>query len=228
VLSAELHAHSSASYDGRDGIERLLERAAEVGLDALAVTDHDTFAASEAAAERAPEYGLVGIRGIEVSSAAGHVLGLGVSERIEPDRSFADTIDRIHDAGGIAVVPHPFQEMRSGVIDKISREELLAADAIEVYNSRLITGRSNWQARRFATKHGMPMTAGSDAHVSDMSARAVTAVDATDRTETAICEAIRAGRTTLQTRRTPWLISFRQAVGNTRLRVKSYVDNLLG
>ena len=39
MLSVELHAHSSRSYDGRDPIEALLEQARAVGLDGLAVTD---------------------------------------------------------------------------------------------------------------------------------------------------------------------------------------------
>jgi len=227
VLSVELHAHSSASYDGRDSVDMLLERAAEVGLDALAVTDHDEVSGGLEVAERAAEYGLVGIPGVEVSSAAGHVLGLNVTERIDPGLPFAETVERIRDLGGIAVVPHPFQEMRSGVLANISRSELLAVDALEVYNSRLVTGYSNRQARRFAERNGMPITAGSDAHVSDMVGRAVTLVDTDDRTAGGICEAVADGRTTLQTRRTPWLVSFRQAVGNTRRRVRLALEGLL-
>ncbi|MFC6724039.1 PHP domain-containing protein, partial [Halobium palmae] len=61
MLSVELHAHSALSYDGRDPVDRLLERAAAVGLDALAVTDHDEIDASLDAADHAADYGLVGI-----------------------------------------------------------------------------------------------------------------------------------------------------------------------
>jgi predicted metal-dependent phosphoesterase TrpH len=34
VLAVELHAHSQHSYDGRDPVEKLLQQAAAVGLDA--------------------------------------------------------------------------------------------------------------------------------------------------------------------------------------------------
>jgi len=227
VLAAELHAHSVASYDGRDSVDALLEQAAAAGLDALAVTDHDEISASVEAADRAADYGLVGIPGIEVSSAAGHVLGLNVETAIDPGLSFTETLDRIRDQGGIAVAPHPFQEMRSGVLAKISREELQAADAIEVYNSRLITGWSNRQARGYALEHDLPMIAGSDAHTKTMVGRAVTMVDAAERSAGAICDAIRAGRTELRTRRTPFHVSFRQAVGNTRRRVRLFVSEYL-
>ena len=227
MLSVELHTHSSLSHDGRDPVELLLEQAQSVGLDALAVTDHDELDASRRAVELAPEYGLVGIPGMEVTSAAGHVLALGIAEAIPPGLSFGETLDRIRDQGGLAVVPHPFQESRHGVLDKISKDELATADAIEVYNSRLFTGRSNRQAERFARRRGLPMTAGSDAHIAEMVGQAVTTVDATERSVDAILDAIRAGHTTVEGKRTPWRISFRQAAGGVKRRVQSRLGGLL-
>jgi hypothetical protein len=227
VLSVELHTHSSLSYDGRDSVESLLEAAAAVGLDGLAVTDHDEIEASLDAAARAPEFGLVGIPGMEVTSDAGHVLALGVEELVPEGLTFQATLDRIHDLGGIAVVPHPFQESRSGVLANISREELTTADAIEVYNSRLLTGRANRQAEQFARENDMPMTAGSDAHISEMVGRATTTVGTDERSADAILEAIADGRTTVEGRRTPWRISFRQAAGGVKRRVAARVRSLL-
>ena len=220
MLSVDPHTHSAASYDGRDDVELLLKQAAIVGLDAIAVTDHDEIEASLEAVDRAPEHDLVAIPGMEVSSADGHVLALGVEERLPPERPFAETVEAIHDAGGIAVVPHPFQEARSGVLANISRDELAIADAIEVYNSRLLTGRSNRQARRFAERRGLPMTGGSDAHICEMVGQAFTRVDATELTADAILEAISEGRTTVEGKRTPWRISFRQAASGVKRRVR--------
>ena len=227
MLSVELHTHSSLSHDGRDPVELLLEQARAVGLDALAVTDHDEIEASLRAAELAPDYGLVGIPGMEVTCEAGHVLALGIREAIPPGLSFTETLDRIREQGGLAVVPHPFQESRHGVLDKISKDELAAADAIEVYNSRLVTGRSNRQAERFARRRGLPMTAGSDAHIAEMVGQAVTTVDASEATVSAVLEAIRAGRTTVEGERTPWRISFRQAAGGVKRRLRGRLDGLL-
>ncbi|RXK49426.1 PHP domain-containing protein [Halorientalis pallida] len=226
MLAAELHSHSSLSHDGRDPVDLLLGQAQAVGLDALAVTDHDEIEASLAAVEKAEEYGLVGIPGMEVSTAAGHVLALGVHEAVPPGLSFGETLDRIRRLGGIAVVPHPFQESRSGVLANISQETLTAADAIEVYNSRLLTGRSNRQAERFARRNGMPMTAGSDAHISEMVGQAVTRIDAAERSVDAILDAIREGHTTVEGKRTPWRISFRQAAGGVKRRVARRLSEL--
>ena len=227
MLSVELHTHSSLSHDGRDSIELLLEQARAVGLDALAVTDHDEIEASLRAVERAPDYGLVGVPGMEVTCDAGHVLALGIHEAISPGLAFAETLDRIREQGGLAVVPHPFQESRHGVLDRISKEELAAADAIEVYNSRLVTGRSNRQAERFARRRGLPMTAGSDAHIAEMVGQAVTTVDADEASVAAILDAIREGRTTVEGERTPWRISFRQAAGGVKRRITSRLGGLL-
>ena len=227
MLTVELHAHSSLSYDGRDSVDTLLEQAAAVELDGLAVTDHDEIEASLEAVDLAPEYGLIGIPGMEVTSEAGHVLALGVRERIPRDLSFDDTIDRIHESGGIAVVPHPFQKSRSGVAANISSASLARADAIEVYNSRLLTGRGNRRAKAFAEKHGLPVTAGSDAHVAEMVGRAVTEIDASEPTVDAIIEAIREGRTEIGGRRTPWRVSFMQAAGGAKRRVRNRLRDLL-
>ncbi|WP_306057996.1 PHP domain-containing protein [Natronococcus wangiae] len=223
MLSVELHVHSSLSYDGRDPVDLILEQAEAVGLDAIAVTDHDEISASREAVERAPEYGLIGIPGIEISSKAGHVLGLGVEEAIPPGLTYEETLEEIRSQGGLAVIPHPFQQSRHGVTARISREELAEGDAIEVYNSRLLTGRANRQAERFAKSRDLPMTAGSDAHISEMVGQAVTRVDADERSADAILEAIREGKTSVEGKRTPWHISFRQFGGGVTRRIRNTV-----
>jgi predicted metal-dependent phosphoesterase TrpH len=227
VLSVELHAHSSLSYDGRDPIERLLQRAATVGLDAIAITDHDELDASLDAVTLAPRYDLVAIPGMEVTSAAGHVLALGVRELVPAGLSFAETLDRIRDQGGIAVVPHPFQKSRHGVAPHVTDDQLADADAIEVYNSRLLTGLANHRAERFAAARDLPMTAGSDAHISEMVGQAVTEVATDTRAADAILEAIAAGRTSVVGTRTPWRISVRQAAGGAKRKFKRGVSDLL-
>jgi predicted metal-dependent phosphoesterase TrpH len=160
---------------------------------------------------------------MEISSAAGHVLALGVEELVPAELSFGETLDRIRDRGGVAIVPHPFQTSRHGVARHVSRDQLASADAIEVYNSRLLTGLANRKAERFAAERGLPMTAGSDAHIAEMVARAVTEVDTDDRRPGAILDAVREGRTSVVGRRTPWRVSVRQALSGVPRRVKHTV-----
>jgi len=223
VLSVELHTHSALSYDGRDPVELILGQAEAVGLDAVAITDHDEIDASLEAVERAPEYGLVAIPGIEISTKAGHVLGLGVDKAIPPGLSYESTLEAIHEQDGLAIIPHPFQESRHGVMARISHDQLAMGDAIEVYNSRLFTGRANRQAERFAKRRNLPMTAGSDAHISEMVGQAITRVDADERSAEAILAAIRAGHTSVEGKRTPWRISVQQFGGGVRRRIRNGV-----
>ncbi|MFC7186277.1 PHP domain-containing protein [Halorubrum yunnanense] len=115
TVSIDTHVHSDESYDGHEPIELILEHAAEIGLDAVVITDHDVIGESKRAAELAQEYGLIGIPGVEVSTAHGHLLAVGV-ERMPPRRRpYDETIEWIHEHGGIAIVPHPFQRSRHGV-----------------------------------------------------------------------------------------------------------------
>ena len=64
-MRIDLHAHSLAS-DGTDSPAGLVRAAAEAGLDAVALTDHDTTAGWDAAAAALPA-GLRLIRGMEMS-----------------------------------------------------------------------------------------------------------------------------------------------------------------
>ncbi|TKX54788.1 histidinol-phosphatase [Halorubrum sp. SP3] len=115
TVSIDPHVHSEGSYDGHEPVELILEHAAEIGLDAVVITDHDVIRESKRAAEIASEYGLIGIPGVEVSTAHGHLLAIGVDRMPPRGRSYAETVRWIRDRGGVAVVPHPFQRSRHGV-----------------------------------------------------------------------------------------------------------------
>ncbi|QAU12303.1 histidinol-phosphatase [Halorubrum sp. BOL3-1] len=115
TVSIDPHVHSEGSYDGHEPVELILEHAAEIGLDAVVITDHDVIRESKRAAEVAAEYGLIGIPGVEVSTAHGHLLAVGVDRMPPRGRPYAETVRRIHEQGGVAVVPHPFQRSRHGV-----------------------------------------------------------------------------------------------------------------
>jgi error-prone DNA polymerase len=71
---AELHAHSAYSFlDGASLPEELAARAAELGYDALALTDHDGVYGSLEFAHAAKHFGVRPITGAEVSVGNAHV-----------------------------------------------------------------------------------------------------------------------------------------------------------
>jgi len=89
----DLHSHTTAS-DGTDAPRELVARAAALGLEALAITDHDTFTGYEQAAPFAKEAGLELHRGIELSTrhAGKTVHLLGYFFDAPPTQEFQDWV----------------------------------------------------------------------------------------------------------------------------------------
>ncbi|WP_222705785.1 PHP domain-containing protein [Salidesulfovibrio onnuriiensis] len=85
----DLHTHSTAS-DGTDSPRELVRKAAEIGLEALALTDHDTLQGLPEALEAGREFGVEVVPGCELSveSPEGvgwiHIVGLWIPEEAEP------------------------------------------------------------------------------------------------------------------------------------------------
>lgn len=216
VVSIDCHVHTADSYDSTATVDAVVTAAADAGLDGLVVTDHDRIGRSRLAAARAADFGLVGLPGVEVSTADGHLLAIGVSSRPAPDRPLAETVRTVRADGGVAVIPHPFQLSRHGV----SASAIADCDGIEVFNAHSMTGVRNRQAEQFAETHGYPHFGGSDAHRPSLVGRGVTHVATGVSRPTAedVVTAMRAGRTRASGRRTPWLRYAGKLVENARLR----------
>jgi predicted metal-dependent phosphoesterase TrpH len=216
VLSIDCHVHTADSYDSTATVEGVVQQAARAGLDGLVVTDHDRIERSRRAATRASDFGLVGIPGVEVSTAGGHLLAIGVTSRPEPGRPFDETVETVRGDDGVAVVPHPFQRSRHGA----SAAVISDCDGVEVFNAHSLTGVRNWQAERFAATHDYPRFGGSDAHRSSFVGRGVThvGVDVKQPTATGVVAAMRAGQTRAEGRRTPAPRYLGKLAENARLR----------
>lgn len=218
TLQIDFHVHSEGSYDGHEPIELILEHAADIGLDGVVVTDHDVIHESKRAAARAAEYGLIGVPGVEVSTAHGHLLAIGV-DAMPPRRApYDETVAWIRDHGGVAIVPHPFQRTRHGV----RKKNIPDVDAIETFNAWLFTGYKNQRARRYAEAYGYPTVAASDAHTLPYVGRAYTEITVPGVAREAITRAdvltaIRDGSTAVQGRRAPVPMAARHyAIGAAR------------
>jgi len=183
-LKIDLHVHTAGSSDAFTDPEQLSFILKEKALDGAAITDHDAFtdvAASEA----------ILVPGIEVSSREGHIIGLGVSGPIARGKPADETISMIHQAGGAAIVPHPFDPVSPCLSPSKLRSR---PDAIEVINSDALFFRVNTMlARRAAKRLRLPMVAGSDSHIPETVGDAYTLIDCNSREVEEILEAIKAG-----------------------------------
>jgi predicted metal-dependent phosphoesterase TrpH len=103
--------------------------------------------------------------GEEIMTDRGEILAAFVTEEIPAGLTPQDTIRLLREQNAFISVSHPFDRFRSGAWEA---DDLLAilplVDAIEVFNSRCMLPRFNRAARRFAEKHDIPGTVGSDAH----------------------------------------------------------------
>jgi hypothetical protein len=116
LSKADLHMHTIFS-DGLMSPEALVEYVAtKTDLRVIAVTDHDTMAGALVArgyCEHFPdEFGhLEVIIGSEITSADGDILALFIEEDIPPKLSAAETVERIHAQGGVAIAAHPYASL---------------------------------------------------------------------------------------------------------------------
>lgn len=199
MLRLDLHVHTNHSYDCRCSVERAVEVARAKGLNGIAITDHDSISGHQDAKKVRDDEFII-IPGVEISSAHGHILGLGISEPIPRALPAAETVDLIRSQGGIAVAAHPFAPgRRVGLVYQAS------FDAIEGLNSRAIL-LSNPLAQRFAKKNGLPMVAGSDAHRCEDVGMAYTLLDCEPNLDSAL-KTIKRGGTSIAGRTLP-LLSF--------------------
>lgn len=135
----DLHIHTDKS-DGSGSVNQVLAAAAaKPELLAIAITDHNEISGALEAQRKASKYGVNVIVGEEISTLAGHILGIFLKEKIERGLTPAETIREVHTQGGLAIIPHVFPHYR-GIGAEIL-EQLLAdpdtavhPDALEVRN----------------------------------------------------------------------------------------------
>lgn len=172
---ADLHIHTIYSYDGTATVPAALRRAREIGLDVIAITDHDEIAGALEAVKLASYYGVEVIPGSEITTAEGDLLALFIQEKIAPGLSLIETLLRVRDQGGVAIAAHP---MASGMgMNSLKPVTILKALkhpvaknvllGIEAYNGTAIDRVSNHYARIFANTLSIAQTGNSDAHIID-------------------------------------------------------------
>jgi predicted metal-dependent phosphoesterase TrpH len=163
-INADLHMHSNFSKDCTHSVESLVRTAREVGLGAIALTDHNEIKGALLARELADGDPFV-IVAEEIKSREGEVIGLFLEEYIPPKLSFDETLSRIKEQGALVYVPHPFDALRTTPTYQTLVDNLHRIDVIEIYNAKVALSSFNLSAERFAAKYNIVAGAGSDAHV---------------------------------------------------------------
>jgi hypothetical protein len=196
-LKVELHAHSAD--DPLDRIpystRELIDRAAALGYQALAVTLHDRQLDVRPHAEYAAERGVTLIPGIERTIEGKHVLLLNFRHGAESVAGFEDLARLKQREDGLVVAPHAFFPHPSCLRGLMDVHAPLF-DAVE-WNAMFTASLNfNEAAERWARRHGKPLVGNGDVHRLRQLGTTYSLVDA-EPTAGAICAAIRAGRVTV-------------------------------
>lgn len=171
---ADMHLHTLYS-DGTVAVEDLLQHIeTQTDLDLVAITDHERLDGAQRALEihAAGDFHFDLVVGEEITTRRGHLLALFLSERIPALRPLTETLERIHDQGGLAIAAHPLAPLTPS----LGRRSLLALhddpdprhrlDAIELFNPSA-AGQARRQTRERLNEEVLHLApvGNSDAHV---------------------------------------------------------------
>ena len=172
-----MHLHSRYSDDGSGSPKEIIKVLRKKGLQGMSLTDHNTIKGSLQAMKDAPKDFLV-IPGVEISTMDGHILALNVTKDFPRHDSLEDTIEKINDSGGIAIVPHLYRNM-SGIKKEKLQNIYKEIQAIEVFNGCSLP-KTNYKIAKIARRLHLGGTGGSDTHDPIYAGYAYTTIDTTD------------------------------------------------
>jgi predicted metal-dependent phosphoesterase TrpH len=159
-----LHCHTEYSSDATLKLAELGPALQAAGIGVVAITDHNTIEGAQQLQASKPEW-LNVIVGEEITTAQGDLIGLFLTERVEPNLPLLDTIMAIRGQGGVVMVPHPFDRVRRRSLGQAVVESYLdKIDLFETYNARCLWPGDNQAAAAFARENSLVAVAGSDAH----------------------------------------------------------------
>jgi predicted metal-dependent phosphoesterase TrpH len=182
---ADLHVHTRYSGLTRvyflrfpDSISHpseIVKMAERRQLDVLCVTDHNSIRGAMEAKKFATSVEIVA--GSEVATLDGDLLGIFLTEDIPKGLPAEETIDKIHEQGGLAIAPHPFSSQADSLGLKIAELKL---DGVELFNAAHRDGYTNDAAQIIAKDLKVAFVGGSDAHSVNMVGNAYTQFDGKD------------------------------------------------
>ena len=200
MLKVDLHTHTAD--DPVDDIPyttfELIDRAAALGYEGLAITLHEKQLDIRPFAAHAAERGIVLVPGIERTIEGRHVLLLNFSDGAEDVATFADLARLKRRRRGLVIAPHAYFPSTSCLRGALERH----ADLFDVVERNAMYTRAvdfNRRAERWAEQHGKPVVGNGDVHRLMQLGTTHTLVDA-EKDADAICHAIINGHVIVESR----------------------------
>ena len=199
TVLAACHVHSNLSYDGSYTLEALSDKFSRAGYRVVLMTEHDRGFSPERLCQlrqlcdAASTRDLLMIPGIEYSDAANqvHVLVWGDVPFLGENLPTGETLRRVKEAGGVAVLAHPFRRNAWQCFEPNWGEALAG---IEVWNRKYDGWAPNRTAHDLQRSVGAIPFVGLDFHTQRQFFPLAMAMDIATVTERAVLDCIRARR----------------------------------
>jgi len=131
--------------------EEVVDAARAKGLNIICITDHNSTEGAVIAKEYAKRFDDIEVVvGEEISTKDGEIVGLWLTEHVEPRLSAEETVKKIREQGGIVIAPHPFSFHVPALKEKIFD---LDVDGIEVLNGGHVDKYSNRMASEVSKRY---------------------------------------------------------------------------
>jgi PHP-associated len=196
VIAADFHVHTFFG-DGALAPWEVVAEARRRGLDVIALTNHNQMITARIAAQTVGGGSTpILLKGEEITAPDYHLVAIGIDRTIDWKQSAADAIAAVHAQGGVAIAAHPGRRF-----DAYDKRAMASLDGIEVAipafsgNPRATAQLLEFQRRVRAYNPRVATIGSSDFHHRRPLGFCRTYLVVNARTEQAVLDAIRQGRT---------------------------------
>ena len=172
----DLHTHSyPKSDDSFVGVDDCIDRAKDLGLDGICLTDHDDFWSPDAVRTLSRRHDFLVLPGSEINTDAGHILVFGLERYVFGLHKPAFLRQSVDQCRGAMVAAHPYRrrflaepgrepQARAEMLERAAADNFfLLCDAIEGVNGRGLPAENDF-SRDLGAALNLASTGGSDAH----------------------------------------------------------------
>ena len=160
MIRADLHLHSSASFDCDSDPQRVAARCHLLGLTPVFLTDHDTISG---ALQLRADGRWRAVVGEEIMTTEGELIGLFLERAVPSGLTPRNTVLEIKAQGGLVYLEHPYDPFRRHLSEAAIETLADMIDIVEVFNGRS-EEEANRRAEDLCAILGAAAGAGSDAH----------------------------------------------------------------
>jgi len=161
----DLHTHTYRSFDAFSSDFDILNRCIDLGIEAIAITEHDLPCQVDKSLFEA--HGIELIPGCEYTDNNGaHIIGLYVSDPLPIGYTARKIINHIKSQDGLVIMPHPWKPDSGFMASTCSHELLPFFDFIELINGGWDSSEFHNDIVTLAKKYNLRMISSSDSHKS--------------------------------------------------------------